>query len=107
MLSLALALNLVLVLGDFAFVGDEAPPCMGGNSPSSSNKKHCFGGVSVATAISWNFSDSAKRKKEKICFVKLLYYSQVIRVFIHFIHFNKDKLKCISTQLLSFKIMIE
>ena len=76
MLSLALALNLFLVLGDFAFVGDEAPPCMGGNSPSSSNKKHCFGGVSVATAISWNFSDSAKRKKEKNIFVTSCYYSQ-------------------------------
>ena len=83
MLSLALALNLVLVLGDFAFVGEEAPPCMGGNSPSSSNKKHCFGGVSVATAISWNFSDSAKRKKEKIFFVKLLYYSQVNNTSFH------------------------
>ena len=35
---------------------------IGGNSPSSSNRKHCFGGDSVAAAISWNFSESKKIK---------------------------------------------
>jgi hypothetical protein len=33
------------------------PLFIGGNSPSSSNRKHCFGGDSVAVAISWNFSE--------------------------------------------------
>ena len=31
---------------------------MGGNSPSSSRRKHCCGGLAVATDISWNFSES-------------------------------------------------
>ena len=61
LLSLGLALNLFRVFGDFASDGDV--PCIGGNSPSSSSKKHCFGGVSVAIAISWNFSDSANKGK--------------------------------------------
>ena len=61
LLSLGLALNLFRVFGDFASDGDV--PCIGGNSPSSSSKKHCFGGVSVAIAISWNFSESANKGK--------------------------------------------
>ena len=36
---------------------------IGGNSPSSSKRKHCFGGDSVAAAISWNFSESEKKSK--------------------------------------------
>ena len=57
-----LALMMFLVVGDFDSEGD-AGPCIGGNSPSSSNRKHCFGGVSVATTISWNFSESANKDK--------------------------------------------
>ena len=53
-------------MGDIRFVG-EPGPCIGGNSPSSSNKKHCFGGVSVATAISWNFSESADNGDDGKC----------------------------------------
>ena len=66
-----LALILVLVVGDLAPEGD-AGPCIGGNSPSSSNKKHCFGGVSVATAISWNFSESANKEKGKYKWLLLI-----------------------------------
>jgi hypothetical protein len=44
---------------------------IGGNSPSSSNRKHCLGGDSVAAAISWNFSESAE---ENDTFEPFYYY---------------------------------
>ena len=46
----------------FFFQSCWEPLFIGGNSPSSSNRKHCFGGDSVAVAISWNFSESKAEK---------------------------------------------